>query len=110
MSSHPFPRPVACALVLAALLCLTAPPAQAAERSTLLDHLGAKVQTWLAGWLPGIRIDAVGTRVPEGVDRSQAAPAPGRSGGSLSSHQIHRGVKPLCDTGGTADPNGCPPH
>ena len=109
MSSGRF-HSVGSALVLAVLVALAATPAQAAERSTLLDNLGAKVQIWVAGWLPGIRIDSVGTANPNGGASWGSNAADTRSGGGLRIRhgQFHRGIKPLCDTGGVVDPNGCP--
>lgn len=112
MSSRRF-RSVGSALVLAVLLALAASPAQAAERSTLLDNLGAKVQIWLAGWLPGIRIDSVGATAPSGRAAlgGHGRPALGGAGRSLTQHQgrtFHPVIRPECDTSPGPDPNGCP--
>lgn len=111
MSSHLFPRPVASALVLAVALTLASPPAQAAGRSSLVDYLGAKVQTWLAGWLPGLRIDSVGTMEPgRAALGAHGRQAPGQESERVDSRTgraVHRGIKPQC--GSNPDPNGCPP-
>jgi hypothetical protein len=97
-------------LVLAALLALAAPPAQAAQGSSLLDHLGSKVQTWLASWLPGVRFDGAGVTASKG----EAAPVGrARLAGSGNHHQgraFHPVIRPQCDGGPITDPNGCPAH
>jgi hypothetical protein len=106
MSSRLSHRPVVSALVLAVLLALAAPPAQAAQGSSLLDHLGSKVQTWLASWLPGVRIDGAGLTEPKG----EAAPmGRARQAGSGNHHQgraFHPVIRPLCPSGSVSDPNG----
>jgi hypothetical protein len=108
MSSRRF-RPVGSALVLAVLLALAAPPAQASGGSTLLDNLGAKVQIWLAGWLPGGRIEAIGA-----INPSRGAAFGGRvrqqgieGRGSHQSRSIRPVIRPECNS--VSDPNGCPP-
>jgi hypothetical protein len=106
MSSRLSHRPAISALVLAVLLSLAAPPAQAAQGPSLLDHLGSKVQTWLASWLPGARFDGAGVTAPKGG----AAPA-GRAqqAGSGNHHQgraFHPVIRPQCDAGSEPDPNG----
>jgi hypothetical protein len=111
MSSRPSHRPAISALVLAILLALAAPPAQAAQGSPFLDNLGSKVQTWLASWLPGIRIDGAG--MTEASGRASLA-GHGRQAGSSNHHQgrvIHPVIRPQCDIGIGVDPNGgCLPH
>jgi hypothetical protein len=101
MSSRRF-RPVGSALVLAVLLALAAPPAQASGGSTLLDNLGAKVQIWLAGWLPGVRIDSVGTtgssgRAALGGSGSQA------TGGASGRIESGTGWRSTLESGLSAD-------
>ncbi len=111
MSSRLSHRPAISALVLAVLLALAAPPAQAAQGSSLLDHLGSKVQTWLASWLPGVRIDSAGVGNPNGGaalgDHGRQAGSAGRREGTA----FHPVIRPQCDGGVIADPNGgCTPH
>jgi len=106
MSSRPSHRPAISALVLAVLLALAAPPAQAAQGSSALDSLGSRVQTWLASWLPGVRIDSAGLTEPNG--RAPLA-SHARQAGSPNHHQgrvIHPVIRPLCDIGIGVDPNG----
>jgi len=110
MSSRRF-HSVGSALVLAVLLALAAPPAQAAERSTLLDHLGAKVQTWLVGWLPGIRIDGQDTTDSNGrvAIADHARQAAGGASGRITTEKgrtFHPIIRPQCNP--AVDPNGCP--
>ena len=108
MSSRLSHRPAISALVLAVLLFLAAPPAQAAQGSSLLDHLGSKVQTWLASWLPGVRIDGAGVTEPHG---RAAAPGHGQQAGSAGHHEgraFHPVIRPQCDNSSGSDPNGCP--
>ena|ERR1700719_59411 len=111
MSSRLSHRPVVSALALAVLLALAAPPAQAAQGSSLLDHLGSKVQTWLASWLPGVRTDGAGVNAPNG---GAALGSHGRQAGSAGHHEgraFHPVIRPQCDSGGQIDPNGnCIPH
>jgi hypothetical protein len=107
MSSRRFPRrPAATALALAVLLTLAALPAQAAQGPTLLDHLGAKVQTWLASWLPGVRVEGVGR-----IERNSGATF-GDQGRQAGHHgrAVHPVIKPQCDSSPSSDPNGCPPR
>ena len=111
MSSRLSHRPVVSALVLAVLLALAAPPAQAAQGSSLLDHLGSKVQSWLASWLPGVRVESAGVTEPKGG----AAPGGhGRQAGSAGHHEgraFHPVIRPQCDGSSNSDPNGgCIPH
>lgn len=106
MSSRLSHRTAISALVLAVLLALAAPPAQAAQGSSLLDHLGSKVQTWLASWLPGFRIDSAGVGNPNG---GAALGDHGRQAGSGNHHQgraFHPVIRPQCDAGAQVDPNG----
>jgi hypothetical protein len=106
MSSLPSHRLAISALALAMLLALAAPPAQA---SSLLDHLGAKVQTWLAAWLPGAGTQGEGTTDPNGRAVSHARLPAGHVIGSPDRHagrSFHPGIKPACGTNN--DPNGCP--
>jgi hypothetical protein len=109
MSSRPSHRLATSALVLAVLLALAAPPAQAGTRSSLLDNLGAKVQTWLTAWWPGAGIQTDGTTDPHGRlnVKSHARPAAGRSGGMFNANRRrHPIIRPEC--GVNPDPNGCP--
>jgi len=106
MSSRLSHRPVVSALVLAVLLALAAPPAQAAQGSSLLDHLGSKVQTWLASWLPGVRVDSAGLTEPKG---GAALGGRARQAGSGNHHQgraFHPVIRPQCEEGSHPDPNG----
>jgi hypothetical protein len=111
MSSRPSHRLAICALVLAVLLALAAPPAQAGTRSSLLGNLGAGVQTWLTAWWPGAGLQDPGTTDANGranVKGSSQLPA-GPLAGSPASHRErsgHRLIKPVCTPIG--DPNGCP--
>jgi hypothetical protein len=108
MSSRLSHRPAISALVLAVLLALAAPPAQAAQGSSLLDHLGSKVQTWLASWLPGVRIDGVGLT---SHDAGAASGGRGRQAGSRNHREgraFHPVIRPQCDNASGSDPNGCP--
>ena len=110
MSSRLSHRPVVSALVLAVLLALAAPPAQAAQGSSLVDQLGSKVQSWLASWLPGVRVESAGVTEPKG-----GAALGGRAwqAGSGNHHQgraFHPVIRPQCDGSPGADPNGCPTH
>jgi hypothetical protein len=104
-------RPAISALVLAALfLALAASPAQAAQGSSLLDHLGSKVQTWLASWLPGVRVDGAGVTEPKG---GAALGGRAQQAGKGNHHQgraFHPVIRPLCETSPSGDPNGCPSH
>jgi hypothetical protein len=111
MSFRPFHRLAVSTLVLAFLLAMASPPAQASQKAGLLDTLGTKVQIWLAAWLPGwAGIDNAGLTAPNG---SGHLPALGRAagGGRLEgSHRGGPGIKPACDNSGSIDPNGgCPP-
>jgi|SRR5579862_7370785 len=110
MSSRLSNRTAISALVLAVLFALAAPPAHAAQGPSLLDHLGSKVQSWLASWLPGVRVDGEGVGEQDNSARPRAAYAPGQSGLRPRHGQFHRGIKALCDTGSTGEPNGCPPN
>jgi|ERR1700732_4480580 len=111
MSSRLSHRPVVSALVLAVLLALAAPPAQAAQGSSLLDHLGSKVQTWLASWLPGVRVESAGLTEPKG---GAVLGGRARQAGSGNHHQgraFHPVIRPQCDNGSHSDPNGgCIPN
>jgi hypothetical protein len=102
---RPFHRPAICALLLAVLMVLAAPPAQAAQGSSFLDHLGSKVQTWLASWLPGVRVDGAGL-----VDHKGASAQGGRAQEAGRNHHqgraFHRVIRPQCDQGAIVDPNG----
>ena len=111
MSSRLSHRPVVSALVLAVLLALAAPPAQAAQGSSLLDHLGSKVQTWLASWLPGVRVDGAGVSEPNGGGALAGRAQQAGSGNHHQGRAFHPVIRPQCDTGTNSDPNGgCPPH
>jgi hypothetical protein len=111
MSSRLSHRPAISALVLAVFLALAAPPAQAVQGSSLLDHLGSKVQTWLASWLPGVRMDGAGVSEARG---GAAAGGRAREAGSGTHHQgraFHPVIRPQCDNGSNTDPNGgCVPR
>jgi hypothetical protein len=106
MSSRLSHRPVVSALVLAVLLALAAPPAQAAQGSSLLDHLGSKVQSWLASWLPGVRVESAGVTEPKGGVAPVGRARQGGSGNHRQGRAFHRVIRPLCDNGGQVDPNG----
>jgi len=109
LSHRPVHRPAICALLLAVLLVLAAPPAQAAQGSGFLDHLGSKVQSWLASWLPGVRVDGAGL-----VDNKGGAAQGGRAqeaGRNLrQGRAFHPVIRPACDVNPSSDPNGCPPR
>ena len=106
MSSRLSHRPAISALALAVLLALAAPPAQAAQGSSLLDHLGSKVQTWLASWLPGVRIDGAGVAEPHGgAAAAHRAPQAG-SGNHHQGKAFHPVIRPQCDNNSIPDPNG----
>ncbi len=111
MSSRLSHRPVVSALVLAVLLALAAPPAQAAQGSGLLDHLGSKVQSWLASWLPGVRVDGAGVSAPNGGKELEGR---AQQAGSWNHHQgraFHPVIRPQCDSTSHPDPNGgCIPN
>jgi len=101
-------RLVVSALFLAVLLALAPPPAQAGTSSGVLDNLGAKVQSWLAAWLPASGLKDEGVKAPSGRTSAgtQAQQTLGRPGAQPRGH--HGGVgpiKPLCN--GINDPNGC---
>lgn len=111
MSSRPFHRFATCALALAVLLALAAPPAQAGTRSSLLGNLGATVQTWLTAWWPGAGLQGTGTTDPNGranVRNYALIPAGHVSGshGRHSERSFHPIIRPQCGT--NTDPNGCP--
>jgi hypothetical protein len=108
MSSRLSHRPVVSALVLAVLLALAAPPAQAAQGSSLLDHLGSKVQTWLASWLPGVRIDGAGLTEPKGGVAPGGRARQVGSGNYRQGRAFHPVIRPACDGSPSSDPNGCP--
>lgn len=108
MSSRLSHRPAISALVLAVFLALAAPPAQAAQGSSLLDHLGSKVQTWLASWLPGVRVDRAGLTEPNG--RAALGDHGRQAGNHHEGRAFHPVIRPQCDTSPGADPNGCPPR
>ena len=107
LSHRPVHRPAICALLLAVLLVLAAPPAQAAQGSSFLDHLGSKVQSWLASWLPGgVRVDGAGL-----VDHKGGAAQGGRAqeagrGIHRQGRAFHPVIRPQCDQGAIVDPNG----
>lgn len=109
MSSRLSHRTAVSALVLAVLLALAAPPAQAAQGSSLLGSLGSKVQSWLASWLPGLRMDGAG------VSEHERGTSPGgeaRQGGGSNHREgraYHPVILPACDVNPSSDPNGCPP-
>jgi len=117
LSHHPVHRPIhrpynrlaVGALLFAVLLALAAPPAQAAQGSSFLDHLGSKVQSWLASWLPGVRVDGAGL-----VDHKGGAAQGGRAqeagrGNPRQGRAFHPVIRTQCDNIGVPDPNGCPP-
>jgi hypothetical protein len=108
MSSRLSHRPVVSALVLAVLLALAAPPAQAAQGSSLLDHLGSKVQSWLASWLPGVRIDSAGLTEPNGGAAPVGRARQAGSGNHREGRAFHPVIRPQCDGSSNSDPNGCP--
>ena len=108
MSSRLSHRFAISALLLAVLLVLAAPPAQAGTGSSLLDSLGAKVQSWLAAWLPaaGIQGESATARVGAHVPGSLTTPGVGRHGDGAG-RSVHRGrIRVECI--GPNDPNGCP--
>jgi hypothetical protein len=109
MSSRLSHRFAVSALLLAVLLLLAAPPAQAGSRSSLLDNLGAKVQSWLAAWLPGAGIQGESATAPSGRTNvgSHAQAAARGLGGSLRSHR-ERSFRPIIRPGCSVvtDPNG----
>jgi hypothetical protein len=112
MSSDRFNRPALTALVLAMLLALAAPPAQAA--GSFLDTLGAKVQGWATAWWPWPAAASHGIvpADPNGGARSNggAVHGGGRAlghGGGQPGRVLPPVAKPLCNT--NPDPNGCPP-
>lgn len=111
MSSRPSHRLTVSALLLAVLLALGAPPVQATSPTAgALEALGAKVQTWLAGWLPGSAVESRGMIDPNG-HVYQAVPSPKSLATGGSGHTAGRaprggGIKVQCV--GTPDPNGCP--
>jgi hypothetical protein len=101
MSSRLSHRLAVSALLLAVALALGAPPAQASTNFSALESLGAKVQTWLTGWLPrSAGTDAGGLTDPNGRGHLRL-PVKGSPGGPI--------IKPACDNAGSTDPNGCPP-
>lgn len=108
MSSRLSHRLAVSTLVLAVLLALAAPPAQAATSASVLDNLGAKVQTWLAAWLPGASPHNEGLAEPNGGTKVG-------SHGQLPSRQVSGGgahhpvIRPQCSGYPGGDPNGCPP-
>src|ERR1700726_4993419 len=108
MSSRLSHRPAISALVLAVLLALAAPPAQAAQGSSLLDHLGSKVQTWLASWLPGVRVDGGGVSEPNGGGALAGRAQQAGSGNHHQGRAFHPVIRPQCEGSPGADPNGCP--
>jgi len=100
-------RLVVSALFLAVLLALAPPPAQASTSSGVLDSLGAKVQSWLAAWLPATGLkgsSATATSGRTSVVTQAQVPATG-SGRKRSGRSIHPIIKPGCSI--TTDPNGC---
>lgn len=112
MSSRLSHRPAISALVLAAVfLALAAPPAQAAQGSSLLDHLGSKVQTWLASWLPGVRVDGAGPSAPKGGGALGGRAQQAGNGNHHQARAFHPVIRPQCDEGSHTDPNGgCIPN
>ena len=106
MSSRLFHRLTVSALAVAVLLALAVAPAQAATaRSTVLDNLGAKVQSWLAAWLPGAGLHLEGTTDTNGGGQARAD-AKLRSGRPSGEKSVHRFIRPECNP--VTDPNGCP--
>ena len=109
MSSRLSHRFAISALLLAVLLVLAAPPAQAGTGSSFLDSVGAKVQSWLAAWLPaaGIQSESATSGSGRANVGSHAKLAAGRLGGSPGGYRGHHPViRPQC--GPINDPNGCP--
>ena len=106
MSSRLSNRTAISALVLAVLFALAAPPAQAAQGSSLLDHLGSEVQSWLASWLPGVRVDGAGLSEQERGAAPGGAARQGGSGNNQARRAYHRVIRPQCDAGAQTDPNG----
>jgi hypothetical protein len=112
MSSRLSHRFAVSALLLAVLLLLAAPPAQAGSRSSLLDNLGAKVQSWLAAWLPGAGIQGEGATARVGqsqgahIPGSLTTPGVGRHGDDAGRSVHHSRIRVEC--AGQSDPNGCP--
>jgi hypothetical protein len=110
MSSNRFHHPAVTVLVLAILLALAAPPAHAA--GNLLDHLGARVQSWAAAWWPWPATASHGIVAanPEGGARSNVSAVHGSGTRGHGEGQPGRlllpGARPLCAPG--VDPNGCP--
>lgn len=116
MSSRPSHRPAITALVVLALLALAAPPVHATQAPSLLGHLGAQIQTWLAGVLPGGRIDNQ-SATPTGGHAalsSHGRPVGGEGSGKAAAirqgRAVHPIIRPQCDTNPSSDPNGCPSH
>ena len=114
MSSRQSHRFAISTLVLAILLGLAAPAAQAGQRPSLLDALGAKVQTWLAAWLPGGSIDNARLTDPNGLANRggqlpKAGVAPGKGiGGKNAGRPIGGGIRVEC-AGATNPDGGCTP-
>jgi hypothetical protein len=113
MSSRRSHRLVVTALALAVLLALAAPPAQASQRSSLLDTLGAKVQTWLSAWLPGwAGSDGRGMIAPKGsVNRGGDVPKAGATPGGADGRKAGRaprGGRIRVECSGQSNPDGCP--
>jgi len=100
-------RLVVSALFLAVLLALAPPPAQAGTSSGVLDNLGAKVQSWLAAWLPASGLKDEGVKAPSGrTSAGSHAQAPATElGRKRSGRSMHPIIKPACSI--TTDPNGC---
>lgn len=115
MSSRQSHRLAVSTLVLAILLGLAAPAAQAGQRPSLLDALGAKVQTWLAAWLPGGSIDNAGLTDPNGrakrggqLPNARVAPGPGLGGRNAG--RAPGGGKIRVECSGQPNPDGgCTP-
>jgi len=110
LSHRPVHRPAICALLLAVLLILAAPPAQAAQGSSFLDHLGSKVQSWLATWLPGVRVDGAGLTEDKGGAGSGGRAQEAGRGNHRQGRAFHPVIRPECDNNSGVDPNGCPAH
>jgi hypothetical protein len=102
-------RPVVTLVVVAVLLALTAPPAHAA--GSILDTLGARMQSWAANlwpW-PAAADHGIVAANPDGGARSNLGAVHGSRpghGGGQPGRAVLPPVTPLgCIVG---DPNGCP--
>jgi hypothetical protein len=108
---RPYNRLAVGALLFAVLLALAAPPAQAAQGSSFLDHLGSKVQSWLASWLPGgVRVDGAGLVDHEGGAAQEGRAQEAGRGNHRQGRAFHPVIRPQCDISPGGDPNGCPSH